>query len=571
MSFNFTIPSMNLFEFPMRTVSPTASITSDISSVSCLEDTPVPVLQHLKCSICMGTLKEPVTTTCGHTFCYSCLRHHLNNNHNCPLCKSSVNERLKTNITLNEILTAYHEAQRPHPPQPSPNDFTGQPGEVPCDICTDNPKKAVKSCLMCSQSYCADHLKGHQKPWLKGHTLKEPCSDLDRRICMDHGRILEFYSVSEEKLLCSSCVQDGMEVVVVEKARDRKQSELNSNINKTKEKLQRRELKKKEFHESATSCLGLIDREKEELKKVFNAITEAVKKAEEEVLRPLEDRRREVEREVKDLKGKLQEEITKFNKTISDLQEISAEEEPIFFLQRYPSNTTLDEGSDWSGVDVDTSLMFGTLQRTQRTILDEVNNEFKNLLIIEIERIKKFAVDVTLDPDTANPQLQISDDLREVQSVREDLPKTMGGDDGGSFDRFDVFGSVLGQNRLTQGGAFWEVEVGNKRGWDVGVALEDANRKGDLSLKPSQGYWVIVHYDDEHYAALEDSPILLCLQNKPSKVGVFVDFQEKLVSFYDLGAKTHIHSFTDCDFGGGVRPYFSPHLNHDAPLVIHHC
>lgn len=173
-----------------------------------------------------------------------------------------------------------------------------------------------------------------------------------------------------------------------------------------------------------------------------------------------------------------------------------------------------------------------------------------------------FSVDVTLDPETANTQLLISDDLRELRSSLEinDAPDCA--------ERFDMFGSVLGQNCLTEGRAFWVVEVGNKRGWDIGVAREEAKRKGALTLKPSQGYWAIVHYNGDKYAALEDPPTLLSLTNKPHKLGVFVDYKEKLVSFYDMEAETHIYSFTDCAFGAVIRPYFSPHLNQDDPLII---
>lgn len=169
---------------------------------------------------------------------------------------------------------------------------------------------------------------------------------------------------------------------------------------------------------------------------------------------------------------------------------------------------------------------------------------------------------MTLDPDTANAQLIISDDKSEVRSSVEknDVPD--------SPMRFDVFGSILGQNWFSEGRAFWVVEVGNKRGWDIGVVREEANRKGSLSLKPSQGYWIIVYYNNDSYAALEDPPTLLSLSNKPHKVGVFVDYEEKLVSFYDMEAETHIYSFTDCAFGPVIRPYFSPHINQDEPLVI---
>lgn len=151
-----------------------------------------------------------------------------------------------------------------------------------------------------------------------------------------------------------------------------------------------------------------------------------------------------------------------------------------------------------------------------------------------------------------------------------------GGDENGKTDdgpeRFDRFGSVLGVNCLTSGKSYWEVEVSNKSGWDLGVARGDASRKGTLVLSPKNGYWATVHYEGEKYAALTAPPLLLSLKEKPRKVGVFVDYEEGLVSFYNVTAKSHIYSFTECSFGGKVFPYFSPHANQNGknaePLII---
>ncbi|KAM9450175.1 ret finger protein-like 4A [Clarias gariepinus] len=318
----------------------------------------------------------------------------------------------------------------------------------------------------------------------------------------------------------------------------------------------------KELDNSAENCLALIHQDTNEIKKIFNAIKKAVQTAEDEVLSPLEDRRRQVEEEAEEKKKGLKENITILSKHISDLKKLRNEEDPVFFLQSYPFGTMVDNNKDWTSVSLDTYLNFGTTRSIEVTMMANIKDEFEKLSKMECLRIKKFGVDVTLDPETAHSQLQISDDKREVKfSVeKSDSPDCP--------NRFDMFGSVLGQNCLTEGRAFWVVKVGNKRGWDIGVAKEEANRKGALFLKPSQGYWAIVHYDGDKYAALEDPPTLLSLSNKPCEIGVFVDCSEKLVSFYDMEAKTHIYTFTDCAFGEALRPYFSPHLNHDENLVI---
>ncbi|XP_060771913.1 E3 ubiquitin-protein ligase TRIM39-like isoform X3 [Neoarius graeffei] len=536
-------------------------LTPRTPSITSLRDIPVSIFQHLRCSICFDILQKPVTTSCGHTFCKKCLDRHITfNDIVCPLCKQHLKLKPNVNIAFEDILDAFHQAQKP-----SKDEFTGQPGDIPCDICPDSRKyKAVKSCLMCLLSYCNKHLKRHDnKLRSKGHKLVKPLNELDQWACMSHGRPLELYSISEEKLICSLCVQEGIHVVSVEEEKGRRQVTLGTVISEKKHQMQQGEEKVKELDNAAKSCLALIEQETKEIQKVFNAIKKAVQKAEDKALKPLEDRKKQVEQQAEELKRDLQKTMTTLNNTISELQTLIDEEDPVFFLQSYPSVTMADNYNDWTSVFLDTELSFGTVRSMEVTMMANIKDEFEKLSRIETARIKKFGVDVTLDPETANAQLLVSEDMREVccSSVeKKDAPDCP--------ERFDLFGSILGKNWLTEGRAFWVVEVGNKRGWDIGVAREEADRKGPLSLKPSQGYWVIVHYNGDNYAALEDPPTLLSLSNEPRKIGVFVDYSEKLVSFYDMEAETHIYSFIDCAFGEVIRPYFSPHLNQDKPLVI---
>uniref|UniRef100_A0A3Q1FEK9 B30.2/SPRY domain-containing protein n=1 Tax=Acanthochromis polyacanthus TaxID=80966 RepID=A0A3Q1FEK9_9TELE len=175
-------------------------------------------------------------------------------------------------------------------------------------------------------------------------------------------------------------------------------------------------------------------------------------------------------------------------------------------------------------------------------------------------------MDVKLDPTTAHQCLVLSANGKEVRDggQKPKVPDTP--------ERFDAFGSILGLNSFTSGKSYWEVEVTNKTGWDLGVARGNANRKGKLTLNPDNGYWVTVHYEDRKYAALTTPPVSLPLKEKAEKVGVFVDYEEGLVSFYDVTTQSHIYSFTECSFSEPIFPYFSPHLKQNGknidPLII---
>lgn len=71
---------------------------------------------------------------------------------------------------------------------------------------------------------------------------------------------------------------------------------------------------------------------------------------------------------------------------------------------------------------------------------------------------------------------------------------------------------------------------------------------------------------------LTQNPFPLALSPPPQRVGVFVDYEEKQVSFFHVEAKTHIFTYTKCKFADRVYPIFDPCLATEkkevAPLRI---
>ncbi|KAL0166852.1 hypothetical protein M9458_038696, partial [Cirrhinus mrigala] len=108
---------------------------------------------------------------------------------------------------------------------------------------------------------------------------------------------------------------------------------------------------------------------------------------------------------------------------------------------------------------------------------------------------------------------------------------------------------------------YFEVQVKEKTDWTLGVARESTDRKGKITLRPEDGYWTVVLRNGNEYWACADPPVSLPLGVNPQRVGVFVDYEEGLVSFYDVESSSHIYSYTDQPFTGKVYPYFSPGSN----------
>ncbi|XP_047672404.1 butyrophilin subfamily 2 member A2-like [Tachysurus fulvidraco] len=209
------------------------------------------------------------------------------------------------------------------------------------------------------------------------------------------------------------------------------------------------------------------------------------------------------------------------------------------------------------------------IQRLENEMKTEKENAELQRLNVEYELLKKkkYAVDVTLDPDTAHPELILSDDEKQVKhgDIRQDLPDTP--------QRFDRRPSVLGKQGFSSGRFYYEVQVTGKTKWDVGVATEDTNRKGYITLTPKNGIWTVAQRNETQYRACVGPPVPLTLREKVEVVGVFVDYEEGLVSFYDVKSRSHIYSFTSQSFTEKkLYPYFYPGLNkggtNSAPLVI---
>uniref|UniRef100_A0A671U3Y7 B30.2/SPRY domain-containing protein n=1 Tax=Sparus aurata TaxID=8175 RepID=A0A671U3Y7_SPAAU len=180
------------------------------------------------------------------------------------------------------------------------------------------------------------------------------------------------------------------------------------------------------------------------------------------------------------------------------------------------------------------------------------------------ETVQQYAVDVTLDPDTAHPKLILSDDGKQVKhgDVKKNLPDNperfnpcvdvlaKQSFSSGRFyhevQRFNPCVDVLAKQSFSSGRFYYEVQVKEKTEWDLGVARESINRKGVITPSPQDGYWTICLRNKNEHKACADPSVSLPLERQPEKVGVFVDYEEGLVSFYDVDAAALIYSFTGC-------------------------
>ncbi|XP_041849430.1 E3 ubiquitin-protein ligase TRIM21-like [Melanotaenia boesemani] len=526
------------------------------------------------CSICLDVFTDPVTTPCGHNFCKNCITRHwdVKDSCQCPMCKKMFKTRpdLNINTFIREMVDQFRRERQQEASSSSSEQQAAKPGEVPCDVCTGTKLKALKSCLECLTSYCQTHLEPHRTAsGLKRHQLMEPVENLEDRMCRKHDKPLELFCRTDQTCVCMLCsVLDHKthELVPLREEYEGKKAELGKTEAGIQLMIQKRRLKIQELKESMKISKDAADRETAEGVQVFTAMIKSIQRGLDQLVEEIQDKQKTTEKQAEDFIIDLEQEISELMKRSSEVEQLSRSADHLHLLQSFSSLKASPPTKDWTKVRVHPPSYAGTVVRAVDQLEETLRKEMKKMMEAELKKVQQYAVDVTLDPDTANPKLILSDDGKQVYhgDERKNLPERA--------DRFSQCANILGRQSFSSGRFYFEVQVKGKTDWDLGVARESINRKEKITLSPQNGFWSIWLRNGNEYKALADPSVRLHLQSVPEKVGVFVDYEEGLVSFYDVDAAALIFSFTGCCFTEKLYPFFSPCNNNggknSAPLII---
>ncbi|XP_074490446.1 E3 ubiquitin-protein ligase TRIM21-like [Sebastes fasciatus] len=537
-----------------------------MSAASCLltED-------QFLCSICLDVFTDPVAIPCGHNFCKTCITEHWDINVlcQCPNCKKVFNTRpeLQVNTFISKMAAQFRQSAQQKASSSSSEQQAAKPGEVPCDVCTGTKLKALKSCLVCLESYCETHLEPHlTRSALKRHQLIDPVENLEGRMCTKHDKLLELFCKTDQICVCMLCTiskHKTHDVVPLKEGYDGKKAELEAEI---QQMIQKRRLKIQEMNHSVGLSKEDADREIADGVQVFTALKESVERSQADLIDTIKEKQTKTEKQAEGFIKELEQEISELEKRSTEVEQLLLSEDHLHVLQSFTSLNTALPTKDWTEVSVRPSSYEGTVVRAVNQLEETLSKQMKKLLEAELKRVQQSAVDVTLDPDTAQPELILSDDGKQVKhgDVRKNLPDNP--------ERFDYCVNVLAKQSFSSGRFYYEVQVKGKTGWSLGVARESINRKGKIELNPQNGYWTIWLRNKSEYKALAGPSVCLSLKSQLEKVVVFVDYEEGLVSFYDVDAAALIYSFTGCSFTEKLYPYFGPCPNdggkNSAPLII---
>lgn len=160
------------------------------------------------------------------------------------------------------------------------------------------------------------------------------------------------------------------------------------------------------------------------------------------------------------------------------------------------------------------------------------------------------AEEVALDPESAHPDLQISEDQKkmkcDVGQAHNDAPW--------SPQRFSGWWCAAAQDGFTSGRHYWEVEVGD-RDWRLGIVTASAKRKGYHNLNTNTGFFTLRLERGAELKALTVPPTPLPRGLLPRKLGLYLDYEQGQLSFYDVEKRSHLYTFNHA-FTERVYPLF---------------
>ncbi|TDH09997.1 hypothetical protein EPR50_G00092200 [Perca flavescens] len=364
-----------------------------MSAASCLltED-------QFLCCICQDVFTDPVTVPCGHNFCKTCITEHwdINVPNQCPNCKEVFNTRpeLQVNTFISEMAAQFRQSAQQKASSSSSSSSEQQvskPAEVPCDVCTGTKLKALKSCLVCLESYCETHLEPHlTRPGLKRHQLIDPVENLEGRMCTKHDKLLELFCKTDLMCVCMLChvsYHKTHDVVPLKEGHEGKKAELGKTEAEIQQMIQKRRLKIQEIKHSVELSDKDADREIVEAVQVFTALKESVERSQAELIDTIKEKQSETEKQAEGFIKELEQEISELKKRSTEVEQLSQSQDHLHVLKSFTSLNAAPPTKDWTEVSVRPPKYEGTVRSAVDQLEEMLSEQMKKA---ELKRVQRF-------------------------------------------------------------------------------------------------------------------------------------------------------------------------------------
>ncbi|XP_056619717.1 tripartite motif-containing protein 16-like isoform X1 [Triplophysa dalaica] len=520
---------------------------------------------HFMCSVCLDLLKDPVTVPCGHTYCMRCITDCWNQEdqtriYSCPQCRQTFCPRpvLGKNVMFAEMM---EKLKKTKVKCAVSDQCSSGAGDVECDVCTGRKHKAIKSCLLCLNSYCQTHLEQHENLFRgQRHNLIDATAPLHDMICPQHDKILEIYCRTDHKLICMLCMMaehKNHETVLAAEEGTHKKRHLKETKRKLKKRIQKRQKDIQELRDVVESHKRCAQTAVEDCEMMFTELISSIERRRSEVTQLIRDQETAAVSSAEGLLERLKQEIDDLRRRDAELEKLLHTQHHIHLLQSLSSLSAPHGSTDsLSSITVSSLLSFDDvitsvshlrdkLEHLCTRELEKISERVKHTEIIHSPELKtrdqflQYSLQLTLDLNTVNKRLHLSENNREIthtytQHQYPDHP-----------DRFDDVCQVLCRESVC-GRSYWEIE------WNgvcvfISVSYKSIMRKGEgdeCLFGCNDQSWSLFcgsSYSFSHNNIETD----LSVKIRSNRIGVYVDERAGILSFFSVSdTMTLIHSIS---------------------------
>ncbi|XP_077078004.1 E3 ubiquitin/ISG15 ligase TRIM25-like [Siphateles boraxobius] len=538
---------------------------------------------QFSCSICLDLLKDPVTIPCGHSYCMSCITDCWNKDdqkrvYSCPQCRQTFTPRpaLNKNVMLAEMVENLKKAKVQT--ARSVLSYAG-PGDVECDVCTGRKHKALKSCLMCLNSYCQSHLEQHDSFFKdKKHNLINATVRLQEMICSQHDRLLEVYCCIDQRCICLLSMMDehkNHHTISIKAQMAEKQKPLGDIQRKFQQRIQKREKELRELKEAVNTHQSSAQSAVQDSERIFTELIRSIEKSRSEVTRMIRDQEKDVVSRAEGLLKRLEQEIDDLRRREADLKQLSHTDNHIHFLQSFQSLSVPPAYTD--SVNVSSLLSYDDIGKSVSMLKEKLEDLCKEdiqkisgrVTYIEIvttteprsrDDFLQYSCQLTLDSNTAHKYLRLSEDNRAATCIGADQLYPV------HPDRFDVFSQVLCRESVC-GHCYWEVEWSG--GVGISVSYKSISRKGecvDCVFGFNDQSWRLSCSDSMCAFRHNQKEMKLTVISSSSRIGVYVDHSAGILSFYSVSETMNLIHRVQTTFTQPLYPGFGVNLGSTLKL-----
>ncbi|XP_051747692.1 tripartite motif-containing protein 16-like [Ctenopharyngodon idella] len=502
------------------------------------------------CSVCLDLLKDPVAIPCGHSYCKICITGFWDQEdqkrvYSCPQCRQTFSPRpaLAKNTILAEMVEKLKKIKLPA-------DCYAGAGDVQCDVCTGRKHKAVKSCLVCLNSYCQNHFEQHES-WFKGkrHNLTEATGRLQEMICPKHDKILEVFCCTDQECICLLCTMDehkNHDTVSAAAQRTEKQHQLKETQRSFQEKIQQREKDLQQLREAVESHKRSAQTAVEDSERIFTELIRSIERSRSEATQRIRDQEKTAVSRAEGRLERLEQEINDLRRRDAELEQLSHTQDHIHFLQSFQSLSAPPKSTDVNDDPFSSLSSFDVVRESVLQLRDKLEDFCKEELKKISDRVTftnivprtrndflQYSHQLNLDLNTVNKLLHLSERNRVITYADTVQPYP------DHPDRFDCVHQVLCRESVC-GRCYCEIEWSGRYVY-ISVSYKSISRKGGVeclfggndqswSLNCSSSSYSFYHNDIE-----TKLPVKSIIS---SRIGVYVDHSAGTLSFYSVSGDT---------------------------------